>query len=499
MKYVLPTLAFSFFLSLCDAQNWAPLNLTDKYNYRLGTAAYITNTLWVDSVTVTGTDSVFHLNRIVTDCDTCQLHWTGQPYKLANQGQYLQKTMTKRPDGWYVFDGKSRFSINPHAELGVTWLFDPIQNIVATVVEKAELTTPFATMDSVKTISLSTGEEFQLSKNHGFITCPKLGGTEVYSLTGIEGRDLGERVPGFHEFYDFEVGDVFMQYDYRGDGGSFLQQESYSRLEIIGKQIQGNAIQFTYNEHLLQINGYNCGGVLCMDSSSTIVSNQIWTVEDLPFFTQAYPNELLKIREDVLLPGVWCTTPYYHVQLGRDSLGILAKTIEDNNNPFQPASVGYDLDGELLVPRDGNADYCFLGLAYKTGLGKTFLSSGFFEYGEAFQLLGYVKGQDTIGIILSDEDLYVNAVKESRQSIQVGLSPNPSQGQVLLSASFPSHESSATLTLFDALGRPVLQKNLQPNGNALQEQLTLDGIPAGVYLVHLALETGTWSGKLMVK
>jgi hypothetical protein len=78
MKYVLPTFAFSILFGLCSAQNWAPLNLTDKYNYRLGSTAFITNTLWVDSVTVTGTDSVFHLNRIVTACDTCQLHWTGQ-------------------------------------------------------------------------------------------------------------------------------------------------------------------------------------------------------------------------------------------------------------------------------------------------------------------------------------------------------------------------------------------------------------------------------------
>jgi hypothetical protein len=357
----------------------------------------------------------------------------------------------------------------------------------------------FGATDSVKSFSLSSGELLLLTKHHGFQNFPDLGGTELFDLTGIEGRDLGEKVPGFQEFYDFEVGDVFMLKNSFATLGPVYTNEEYLRIEILDKQILDDTIKFQVNANQLQITAYGFGADFFYVSSDTIIQNLLWEVVDQPFFTKTYPNELLKINDQVPGIAVLCMAPNYHVQLGLDSLGILTKSIADFNTPYQPTSLGYDMEGELLVPRDGNGDYCFLGMAYKTGLGKTFYSSGYFESEENYQLLGYVKGQDTVGVIYSDEELLVNATKEQGQAIQVGLSPNPAQGQVLLTASFPSFVTSATLTLFDALGRPLLQKNLQPNGNTLQEWLNTDGMPSGVYLVHLAVEGGTWSGKLMVK
>lgn len=75
------------FLSLNSySQNWAPISLNDKYNYQVDSASYISNTIWIDSVNVINSDSVFSLNKIVQDCFECP--WSDDPFvefKIANQ------------------------------------------------------------------------------------------------------------------------------------------------------------------------------------------------------------------------------------------------------------------------------------------------------------------------------------------------------------------------------------------------------------------------------
>ena len=65
---------FTFLLVLLagiwGAQNWTPVSRNDNFNFSLAGQNYISNTIWVDSAFASGSDSIFFLNRIVTDCDT---------------------------------------------------------------------------------------------------------------------------------------------------------------------------------------------------------------------------------------------------------------------------------------------------------------------------------------------------------------------------------------------------------------------------------------------
>ena len=82
-KLVINLVLTLFLIHNVQAQNWQPINKFDKYNYQIDTTDYITNTIWADSVHLSGEDSVFCLNRIMTDCDTCSNNQNDY-YALSN-------------------------------------------------------------------------------------------------------------------------------------------------------------------------------------------------------------------------------------------------------------------------------------------------------------------------------------------------------------------------------------------------------------------------------
>ena len=148
---------FLLTFSLCYSQNWAPINSIEKFNYQIDTASYISNTLWIDSVKIIGSDSVFYLNKIVLDCFDCP--WTFDPlieFKIANQGQFLQERIIKKEPDVYRFEGKRTFTLKTHFALNESWTFDSTGNVVATVVDIFE-DEIFGETDSLKTIQLSNG------------------------------------------------------------------------------------------------------------------------------------------------------------------------------------------------------------------------------------------------------------------------------------------------------------------------------------------------------
>lgn len=199
-------LLFLFFVPFfTNAQEWNPINLHDKYNYQIETANYISHTIWVDSVDLVDGDSIFYLNRIVVDCPNCDPNFPNK-YKIANQGQFLQEKMIKKQNGGYRFEGNQTFFLKPKTSLNESWIYDSMQNIQATVILIAEEDV-LGNIDSVKTILLSNNDTLLLSKNHGIIQFAE--STNQYSIRGIEGKNIGEQVPGFWDFYDFEIGDVF--------------------------------------------------------------------------------------------------------------------------------------------------------------------------------------------------------------------------------------------------------------------------------------------------
>ena len=139
-----------------ETQNWAPLDRTEKFDFSKSGLTYITNTVWVDSAFLVGADSVYYLNHVVTNCDTCPAG-----YKLCNQPGILKQRMLKKPNGIYNFRTPGSVVIKTLAPVGNVWLYDTAQSINAQVVSKT-LIQVFGVNDSVKNISLSNGQTVTL-------------------------------------------------------------------------------------------------------------------------------------------------------------------------------------------------------------------------------------------------------------------------------------------------------------------------------------------------
>src|SRR6185436_16594747 len=134
MKKFLPFLFLILFFQTSRSQNWSVINSTEKFNYRLDADNVITATLWVDSVQLIGTDSVYFLNRIM--CDTCATVINGPNncdscYGLKNQPQFLQRQSIASTNGIFNLRDTGNIVINTLAALNDSWLYDSVQNISA--------------------------------------------------------------------------------------------------------------------------------------------------------------------------------------------------------------------------------------------------------------------------------------------------------------------------------------------------------------------------------
>ncbi len=159
------------FLSLLVAfslysQNWAPINTTEKFCYSTdGDNEIVNNVLWVDSTKQMGDHEIYHFNKIVAPCDTC----SDNSYMLMNQPQFLLDKVKIYENGEWIFESyNQQFTLLPYANLNEVWLFDEENNITAEVVSEISIEV-IGEQDSVKIISLSAGDGFALTKNHGIL------------------------------------------------------------------------------------------------------------------------------------------------------------------------------------------------------------------------------------------------------------------------------------------------------------------------------------------
>ncbi len=206
MKHTLLIL-FVCLSKLAVAQNWAPVNTSDIYNYQLDTASAISHSLWVDSVGFDGVDSIYYPNRIVKHISNS--------LALKNQPQFLNKQVTVQANGLFLYQEPSVISYYSQANVSDSYTYDSTNNITATVLS-ADTAMVLGNLDSIKIIALSSGDTIIASKEHGFVQYPmEYGSGKYYRLVGIEGgRNLGEHVPKFNDFFDYSVGDTFWYYTF---------------------------------------------------------------------------------------------------------------------------------------------------------------------------------------------------------------------------------------------------------------------------------------------
>ena len=452
-------------LTSVSAQNWAPVDRNEKFNFSLAGLNYISNTIWVDSAFSSGPDSMFYLNRIVTDCDTCPAG-----FKLCNQPGFLKKKMFKRAGGVYELRIPGSLVIHTLAAIDQSWLYDTANSVTATMYAKS-YTAVFGSNDSVELINLSGGGSLQLSKNHGILQFTGFPATNINTLEGIEGRNLGELVPKFAEIYNFQPGDVFQYHEFSMNYGVGNGYERLIKTTIISKDSStGN-----YSYYIRKINS---------GWSVDIIGHHGDTAHLYELTTMTYSDSLMnqanfypgRIVENVLDNFF---TSYIHI--GVDSLGIYDKWI-GNYSYYVP---GMFLHGDLLQPPQPfellfpMQDPYFIR-DFKPGLGNTADDYSYFEAVHAYDLIGYVKNGDTVGRVYPD-DFLLEGVHQPVPLTGPVIYPDPCTNQLHI-IGFPQGRN-INMLIKDISGRDLLSLS---GGSTIE----VSSLKPGIYFLFLSDESG---------
>ncbi len=206
------TLLLVIFSSLSLGQNWSLFDQNKTYHYKHSDSVFITNTIQIDSVNETALDTNFYFRTRIEICDTC----TVIPFQALDGILYrafapeifgFSSLNTVATNEYSIADGVIKY----HSQLSDSWSFNSGLGITATLVNTGEMLL-FGSLDSIKTIQLSTLDTIIISKNFGIIRYPDFDNAGKYFLlSGFQNSEnaYGEYVPDMWQIYAFQVDDVF--------------------------------------------------------------------------------------------------------------------------------------------------------------------------------------------------------------------------------------------------------------------------------------------------
>jgi hypothetical protein len=487
MKNALFLFSFLTFHVVVFSQNWQPIVSSETYHFVLENSTQPVYTIKVDSVEFTGSDSIFYLNRIACEncttiiggpanCDTC--------YGKYNQPQFLQRVVTLSTNSVVTFSDTTEFVLKPNASVSDTWQYSVSSGITAEVVG-VSITDVLGNSDSVKTISLSSGDTILLSKNHGLLQFPFSAGSGLhYYITGIETQQLGFVPPKMKDFFNFDVGDMF---EYRGDygnGGSQYQSYSIRKYEVVSKLANGDTIEYHIqgNERMFWSTGYPnpTGGMVY-----SVIDRDLIFIDSVKHFGNNYNHELFDLSsiikkwsgsdQAIFTEVNWL---YDITKTEYDTLGLFTKQF----------GITYPPTGLLkidTIPETMFREYWGgpeSALKYKEGLGQTDFNFFHFEYNESEYLVAYRKGNDTVGVFTPDSNLIIG-VNENQFST-LTLYPNPATSSITIEFPASSTFKNAELSILTITGQ-VINELIIDN-----EKLTIntEHFSKGVYFFKV--ETG---------
>ncbi len=459
---------FSFLLIISQsiiAQNWAPINTTEKFCYETDTAGLISHVLWVDSISPSTNPELLYLNKIAVLWETA-----GENTYINFQSEFLLDEIEIYSTGeWYFSDTLypsltfDNFSLFPYSTLNESWNFT--DDISATITELSIMDI-FGEEDSVKTISLSSGQEIVLSKNYGIINW-----MNEYQLIGIEGRDLGVTVPTFDDmFTHISPGDVVCY----AEGQWWADEQVYgwnrqSRYDIMDithytdSVVIGAYVRSNYEEYWKNTN-----------------DKLFFGYQDMVFYptsiTEAYPNEATYVEG--IIDG------FVINRLGTHKWGGQKKS-----------QVSYEVGGwfstlytecdELyfyeLCPVGDEWLYEYTTFEYTPEYGfLEYMNSGF-EWGGHKDLVGVIDNGDTLGYIYPI-DMFVGQ-EEIDLASKVFVYPSPAKELLHIKT---TEIEQINWSIFDISGKMV-QKSAKV---VASEKITIQvaHLPKGVYILQMELD-----------
>ncbi len=453
------------------SQNWKPINTWEKFHYKYSDSTYITHTLWVDSADNAGGDSTYYLNRIVTGDGT----YSKPGNMLCNQPQFLMRKVAFTNQGIYTFQDTNDFALNTLASVGDTWDYNT-SGITAEVIEKNEAVI-FSQTDSLKTILLSNGDTIKLSKNHGIILFPG-SGSNYYRLVGIEGRDLGELLPDFHDFFTFEVDDVFQYEIEEGYAADFF----YNKLEKISilERWEEPGLKFYKVQKIArQINYQVYPYPVALD---TFYYNNIDTInftDSLMHYANRYNNELLKLSDSFNMYYSYLKLTGFNGRFAKvlPGEGSEAYTMEDKS-PLK--------SNNLLIPADA-----FFKKKYATGLGCVYTKKGYHEYDFNKELIGYIKEGNTTGTVYSDSYLLGMENLYSKNTA-IDIFPNPATDVIYIEGL----RKLDFVRITDIQGHVLFEEKVKESG--ITFLVPVESYTSGIYFISIINGDKMYNKKMMI-
>ncbi len=522
MKLFYPIFFFVLISFYVSAQNWSPIVEGDVYHYELvgttpthdsvsiyidGNSVYFYNnnpvaaTIRIDSTTTdtsTGT-TTSHLNKIVQPCETCppSSGYSGPRSYLQNQPQFLGSDIVVANDCEYVFTSNNELLIKPCAPVGETWIFENSQNISAEVIAITEGEV-FGNTDSLKHIALSNGDTVILSKSHGIIEFPHLDNDTYHRLMGIQTRDLGFKMPGHQDFFDFNVGDI-LQYEHsvNGASGTF----GTTKIRVIGKDEFQDSIVYQFNRtyYLAYYNSsYGMGPDEVYleysgqdDYTYTLTKNNV---------TNFYPNQLFDMTEYCLGESDYnyCGELNFDSQNMKHTLYFGEKQGRRTKLMYSDGYANSPYLDSYFIPQNDSTDTlengCSFGChrVWEEGLGETAFLHTWFEGSSIRELTAYIIDGDTTGTITPDEDILISTTDIAYQTPQITLSPNPAVNTIQYDIQTNTDLSNIEIKIYDTIGKTLIQQTGQQSTS-----IDISNLQNGIYFISFQTSKGLISRKFI--
>jgi hypothetical protein len=473
-------LAILFFPVILFAQNWMPITAVDTYHFAIDSVDFPSHAIWVESVETKNERTIYHLNKVVQPCDTCD-YWNYSYYKnpdsvilmsLYDQPQFLnyRVEIDKKGNFWFIDPGV--FLIKPYAGINKYWIFDSLNNITAKVID-IKPQTIFGNIDTVKIILLSNFEFIILSKNHGIIQFPELKNkNQNYSLIGIQNRNLGQKLPTLFDIFNFQVGDRF-QYLL----SYFSQNHGYrtENFKILSKDVQNEKI--IYGIDKFHIDGYGSPTNIYFGNTHTYKGPVEYKLNYYGF----NPTDILTNNRFIVSDSL--LNIYYQIKLTKDNKGELIVIITGScyNSNIYTCNC-YSIDSslktkgseKLLFPN--NSFYGAKFEIFKPGHGSIHKFRSNFESTYNTKQIGYIKNGVKHGEIL---DYNLVSVEDDINN-KISISPNPFTKNIV----FTSEEDfEMQLIVYDVSGKECLNQPISTN-----QHLDLSFLEKGTYILKINTE-----------
>ena len=483
------TILFALILSsgiISFGQDWQPVKRNMQSYFANAYSiidSIIVNSLYADSMEIDALsgDSVFYLNRLTLDCDSC-----GSAVKITGLPHFLNSKMIKYNNGVYEFKDPGQIVLYVNKPIGFTWIYDSINDLSAEITNKTQQNL-FGINDSVMNINLQDWGVIEISKHFGIVYYG-LELPDIFFLVGTDHPEMGKEVINYNEIFNFQPGDINQYeniiYGYDPSTGTH-SFHSIHKEKILSKTIGDNFLVY-FVKTLVMNWEENYLGI----PSDTSFSQSYDTVSYSSEPWLAYnciPGSACQLEE------LWFTDEIIY--------SIPKDTTDEEGNRIKMFGPGLNQTGTnfYLYEEETNYlyDYYLTGdYTFTENLGNEYYT-WIVELGEERYLQGYVRNGDTSGYIIPDEDFLVD-IEENKPSPDNSFSiyPNPANDHFYLRINDEKIQE-IEIRILDLNGKIRMNKKLQFSGNPIQFYIA--DIPSGLYFINVIFPTNSLCRKIIIR